>query len=124
MTPSPYRAHILDHFEHPRRRGHLAAPDRVGEADNPLCGDRVRMELRLDATGRVSDIAFSGEGCVIALATASMLAERAFGERVEALRALTEGDVLAMLGVELGWARARCAQVALQALQAAVAPNN
>lgn len=124
MTSSPYRAHILDHFEHPRHRGHLAMPDHVGEADNPVCGDRVRMELQLDAAGHVSGVAFSGEGCVIAMATASMLAERALGERVEALRALSEQNVLAMLGVELGWARAQCAQVALRALQAALGPRD
>jgi len=120
MAQSPYREHIIDHFQRPRHRGSLAAPDRVGEADNPVCGDTVRLELRLDEGGRVAEAAFDGEGCVICLAAASMLTEYIHGQSAVELHALAEDDVLAMLGVELGRARTQCAVVALRALRAAL----
>jgi nitrogen fixation NifU-like protein len=118
-TPSPYRERILDHFQNPRHRGRLEAPDLVGEADNPVCGDAVRLELRLDR-GRVAEAAFEGEGCVISLAAASMLTEHIHGRSLVDLRQLTEGDMLAMLGVDLGRVRSQCALVALRALEAAL----
>ena len=120
MAQSPYRERILDHYHNPRHRGHLEAPDLVGEADNPICGDRVRMELRLDEAGRVVEVAFDGDGCIISMASASMLAERVHGHSREELKGLTQEDVLAMLGVELGRSRIQCALVSLRALQEAL----
>ena len=118
--PTPYRERVLDHYQHPRHRGHLETPDRVGEAENPLCGDRVRVELRLNGKGVIADVAFSGEGCVIALAAASMLAEHVRGRPLEEVRRIGEADVAALLGMDLRPARRACARVALEALQAAM----
>ncbi len=118
--PTPYRERILDHYQHPRHWGHLETPDRVGEAENPLCGDRVRVELRLNGKGVIADVAFSGEGCVIALAAASMLTERIRGRPLEEVRRISEADVAALLGMDLRPARRACARVALEALQAAM----
>ncbi|HEC33221.1 MAG TPA: iron-sulfur cluster assembly scaffold protein, partial [Chloroflexi bacterium] len=84
------------------------------------CGDRVRLELRLDEAGRVAQAAFSGEGCAISMAAASILAEYVHGRSLKALRGLTERDALEMLGVDLGRARTQCALVALRALKAAL----
>jgi len=98
----------------------LEGPDLVGEADNPVCGDRVRLELRLDEAEQVVEAAFGGDGCVISMAAASMLAEQVHGLNLEELRGLTEKDMLAMLGVELGRARTQCALMPLRALQAAL----
>lgn len=120
MAQSPYRERILDHYHNPRHRGRLERPDRVGEADNPVCGDRVRLELHLDRAGRVTEAAFEGDGCIISMASASMLTEHIHGQSLGELRELAEGDVLALLGVELGRARTQCALVALRALQAAL----
>ena len=122
MVGSPYREHILDHYQNPRHRGDLEAPDRVGEAHNAVCGDRVRMTLRVDEAGRVDEAAFSGDGCVIALASASILAEHAHGQGVTDLQGLSENDVMSLLRVDLGPARRQCARVALEALQDALAP--
>lgn len=119
--PTPYRARILDHYQHPRHWGHLTAPDRVGEAENPLCGDRVRVELRLNGAGTVAEVAFSGEGCVIAIAAASMLMEQIQGRPLEELRPLGEADVVQLLGMDLRPARRACARVSLEALQKALA---
>ncbi len=118
--PTPYRERILDHYQHPRHWGHLTAPDRVGEAENPLCGDRVRVELRLNDAGTIAEVAFSGEGCVIALAAASMLAEHIRGQPLEEVRRIGEADVVALLGMDLRPARRACARVALEALQDAI----
>jgi len=116
--PTPYRERVLDHYQHPRHWGHLETPDRVGEAENPLCGDRVRVELRLNGKGVIADVAFSGEGCVIALAAASMLAEHIRGRPLEEVRGIGETDVAALLGMDLRPARRACARVSLEALQA------
>lgn len=118
--PTPYRERILDHYQHPRHWGHLAAPDRVGEAENTLCGDRVRVELRLNGTGTIAEAAFTGEGCVVALAAASMLTEHIQGRPLEELRRIGEKDIVQWLGMDLRPARRACARVALEALQAAL----
>lgn len=120
MAQSPYRERILDHYQNPRHRGRLAAPDLVGEADNAVCGDRVRLELGLDDAGRVEQVAFSGEGCVISMAAASMLAQHVQGRTRRELEELTEDNMMSLLGVDLGRARTHCALVALQALKAAL----
>ena len=120
MTASPYRERILDHYRNPRHRGHLPAPDLVGERDNPLCGDRVRVELRLDAQGRVAEATFTGDGCVISMAAASMLVEYVHGRSVAEISRLKKGDVLKLLGVDPGPAREPCAVLVLEALREAL----
>lgn len=120
MSQSPYRERVLDHYQNPRHRGHLDAPDGVGEIDNPVCGDAVRIELRFDDDGRVGEAAFSGQGCVLSMAAASMLAERIHGQSVAELRALTDQDMLDMLGVELGPVRTQCAVLPRRALEEAL----
>lgn len=120
MVQSPYRERILDHHRNPRHRGHLKAPQRTGEADNPVCGDVVQIELRLDADGRVREAAFDGQGCVIAIAAASMLTEYVHGRGLEELRKLTDADVLGMLEADLSRTRTQCALVSLQALKKAL----
>lgn len=120
MAQSPYRERILDHYHNPRHRGTLRAPDLVGEKDNPVCGDRVRIELRVDEEGRVVEAAFSGDGCIISMAAASMLTESVHGRSVDELQQLTQEDILAMLGIELGPARLHCALLPLEALHSAL----
>lgn len=118
--PTPYRERILDHYQYPRHRGHLTAPDRVGKAENPLCGDQVQVELRLSDEGTIAEVAFSGEGCVIALAAASMLTEHIRGQSLEEVRRIGEADVAALLGMDLRPARQACARVAMEALRDAI----
>jgi len=120
MVQTPYRERVLDHYHNPRHRGRLESPDLIGEADNAVCGDRVRLELRLGEAGQVTEVAFSGDGCIISMAAASMLADHIHGRSLEELGGLTEKEMLAMLGVGLGKARQRCALVALEALRAAL----
>ncbi len=114
-----YRENILDHYKHPRHHGTLEHPDVTYEDANPLCGDRLRMDFKI-AEGRIADVAFSGHGCSISQASASMLCERVAGKSLEEVKALTREDVLEMLGIELGPVRLKCALLALKTLKAGI----
>jgi nitrogen fixation NifU-like protein len=111
-----YREHILDHYRSPRNQGVLENADISCERDNPVCGDVVRLDVRLSG-GRVSEARFSGRGCVISMASASMLTEEIQGKSIEELRALKDKDVFEMLGIMLGPVRAKCGLLPLRALQ-------
>ena len=115
-----YREHILDHYGNPRNQGTLEDADISCKRDNPLCGDVVRLDIRLK-DGRVSEAWFSGEGCVISMASASMFTEAIQGQTVEELRALRDEDMFSMLGVSLGPARAKCGLLPLRVLQEGLA---
>jgi nitrogen fixation NifU-like protein len=117
---SLYAEDILDHYKHPRNYGQLDRPDIHVEASNPLCGDRLAMDLRVK-DGVVEDVAFSGQGCAISQASASMLTEEILGKRVEDLAGTTREDILDMLGVEVSYARMKCATLSLGLLRLALA---
>jgi nitrogen fixation protein NifU and related proteins len=110
-----YRQYILDHYREPRNAGHLDAPDISAADTNPLCGDRVELDLKLEGD-RVGEVRFRGRGCAISQASASMLTEKIEGATLDELKAITPADVLEMLGVEIGPARQRCALLALRVL--------
>ncbi len=110
-----YREHILDHYRHPRNRGTIDDADISYEQDNPVCGDVVRLDIRLK-DGRVSEARFSGHGCVISMASASMLTEEIMGKTVEELKALRDEDMFRMMGITLGPVRAKCGLLPLKVL--------
>jgi nitrogen fixation NifU-like protein len=112
-----YREQILDHFRNPRNHGTLEPHDASFEDTNPLCGDRVRMDLRLEGN-RIVDIRFSGRGCAISQASASMLTELAKGQTVDDVRELTKEDLLDELGIPISPARLKCALLGLKVLKA------
>ena len=114
-----YRENILDHYRHPRHHGTLEKPDITYEDANPLCGDRIRMDLKIDQ-GRIADIRFSGHGCSISQAAASMLCEAVQGKTLEEVKRVGRDDVLEMLGIELGPVRLKCGLLALKTLKAGV----
>ena len=114
-----YREYILDHYQNPRNYGELEDPDISHEEYNPLCGDRVVFQLKLD-NDRVVDVKFHGEGCAISQASASMLTEQVLGKTLDELKALTKEDVLEMLGIPIGPVRIKCALLPLKALKAGV----
>jgi len=110
-----YREYILDHYRDPRNHGHLEHPNIAAADTNPLCGDRIEIDLNV-TDGRVSEVRFSGRGCAISQASASMLTERIEGATLEELRAIKPRDVLEMIGVPIGPARQRCALLSLRVL--------
>ncbi len=112
-----YREEILDHSQNPRQHGTLESPTYSYEDANPLCGDRIRIDLNVEA-GRVSDVRFSGSGCAISQAAASMLCEKVMGMELEQVKTISRDDILEMLGIELGPVRLKCALLGLKTLKA------
>ncbi len=90
------------------------------EDDNPLCGDHIRIDLRVDADDRVSEAAFDGHGCAISQASADLLIESIIGKTLEEVKQLNQEDVLDLLGIELGPVRLKCALLSLKVLKAGV----
>lgn len=111
-----YREYILDHYKNPRNFGHLERPDITHEEDNPLCGDVVGMDFRVD-DGVIEDIRFHGRGCAISQASASLLTERLKGQSLEDAKKINKQDVLDELGIEISPARIKCALLALKVLK-------
>ena len=114
-----YREHILDHARDPRCHGTIESPDVTYEDANPLCGDRIRMDFRIRG-GVLEQVRFSGHGCSISQASASMLCERIEGRPLEEIKAIGRDEVIDMLGVPLGPVRLKCALLALKTMKAGV----
>lgn len=114
-----YQEEILEHWRHSPHRGTLEAPDRVEEGMNPLCGDQVRIELRV-AGDRLLAMRFQGEGCVISQAAASILAELVEGRPLADVRTLPSQVLLEALGVPLSPARVKCALLSWTVLRQAL----
>jgi nitrogen fixation protein NifU and related proteins len=113
-----YRDYILDHYRHPRNFGRLAGADAEAEDLNPLCGDLIRMQLKVD-DGVVSDVRFSGKGCAISQAAASMLTERIKGMRLAEVAKLSKDAVLEDMGIGISPTRMKCAMLGLRVLKSA-----
>ena len=107
---------LLDHFRHPRNYGSLDAPDVSNEQFNPLCGDRIRLELKL-AESIVSEARFKGDACAICTAAASLLTELVLGKSVEELGNIPDTRLLAALESDIQPARLQCALLPLHALR-------
>lgn len=118
MDSSIYREQIIDLYEHPLNHGTLDAPDFSYEEDNPLCGDVVRIDVRLDEQQRVADVAWDGDGCAISQAAASLLTEEIKGMTLEEIRHFPKERLLELIGVPLSMARVKCALLALKVLKA------
>ncbi len=115
-----YREELLDHFRYPRNRGTLSAANGSSEVLNPSCGDEIAMYIKIADT-RLSDIAFTGKGCVISQAAASLLTQKVNGLTLDEIEALTKNDMLSLVGISLGPTRLRCALLALESLHKAIA---
>lgn len=115
-----YREQIIDRFKNPHMKGTLEPHDYSYEDDNPLCGDRIRIDLRANEEGIITEAAFSGEGCAISLASADLLMESVVGKSVEDVKDLSKEELLEMLGIELGPVRLKCALLSLKVLKAGV----
>jgi nitrogen fixation NifU-like protein len=114
-----YKEYILDHYRNPRNFGTLDAPDATAEDLNPLCGDRIRFDLQIDVDGRVTDVKFSGKGCAISQASASMLSESLKGEKLEDVARLSQERVLENVGIGISPARMKCAMLGLKVVKSA-----
>jgi nitrogen fixation NifU-like protein len=117
-----YRDYILEHYRHPHNFGVLETPTSKYEGANPLCGDRITMFLGI-ADGVVKEVAFTGRGCAISQASASLLTDEIKGKTVEEVEKMTPEDVLDLIGVEISPARLKCALLSLDTLSHALADD-
>lgn len=115
-----YREVIIEHYKNPSYRGHLDPHDISFADNNPLCGDHIQIDLRVDASGVVTDARFDGHGCAISQASADLLMETIIGKPVEEVKKLNRQDILGMLGIDLGPVRLKCALLSLKVLKAGV----
>jgi nitrogen fixation NifU-like protein len=122
MSDAPYLALVAEHYRHPRNARSLAAPTHRHEGANPLCGDRLRIEVEL-RDGRLVDVGFIASACAIATASASLLTERLCGATLDDVEALDDAQVVAALGAGVPGPRRSCAtlRVLRQALAGPIA---
>lgn len=115
-----YREFIIERYQSPHHRGELDPHDIGYEDDNPLCGDHIRIELRVDDQDIITEAVFNGKGCSISQASADLLVESVIGKSIEDAKEKSKDDVLEMLGIELGPVRLKCALLSLKVLKAGV----
>lgn len=116
MTDSMYREIILDHYRNPHHHGRLDPADISHEETNPLCGDEIRIDVRI-TDGVISEIAFGGRGCAVSQASASILTDMVVGMPVLDAIALSREELLDELGIPVSPARMKCATLGLKTLK-------
>ena len=119
MDDQLYREYILEHYKRPHNWGELEHPDLEAHDLNPLCGDELKVQLAVDDDGTIRQIAFSGHGCAISQASASMISDEVKGMKVQDLLALDRTSVLDLLGIDISATRMKCAMLALKVLKSA-----
>ena len=112
-----YRQQILDHYRNPRNYGELSDPTFSHTGENPSCGDEIQVDIVLDGDDVIEQVAFSGDGCAISQAAASMLTGELVGLTLDDLQELDRDDVLDLLGVEVTPMRIKCAVLAEKVAQ-------
>ncbi len=113
-----YRQQILDHYKNPRNHGELENPTFTHVGENPMCGDTIEIDVRLDEDEEViQNLAFRGDGCAISQAAASMLTEMLLGKTIEELHEMDRDDMIEMLGVDISPMRVKCAVLAEKVAQ-------
>jgi nitrogen fixation NifU-like protein len=115
--------YILDHFKHPRNYKRLTAPDFSYEEGNPLCGDVIRFDFKIK-NNKVSETGFSGKGCAISQASASILSEMILDTNLESIREITAEDLLDAIGMTISPVRLKCALLSLKVLKSGLFGKN
>ena len=120
MENTLYKEELLEHYRHPRNYGELRDEAIASQSLNPSCGDQVAIYVKADG-GRLAEISFTGKGCVISQAAASMLTEKVKGQLLQTILELDTAAMLGLVGIPLGPTRLRCALLSLEALHQAIA---
>jgi nitrogen fixation NifU-like protein len=110
---------IIEHYKNPQNFGHLENPDIVHEEGNPSCGDQIRIELKID-DNKITDVRFSGKGCAISQAAASILTEEIKGKTLDEVKQFDKQKMLDLLGIEVSAMRLKCALLALKVVKAGI----
>ncbi len=114
-----YQANILEHYKKPHRQGRLKKPSHQADHGNALCGDTVRFQLQVK-NGKILDVAWSGEGCVLSQASASILADEIIGKKVVQVKKIDNTKIVKLLKIEVGPNRINCATLAIDTIKQAL----
>ncbi len=118
-----YSEEILDHYENPNHFGRILNADKRAYDLNPLCGDHLIFEVKLD-NGKIKDVKYSGNGCAISQATADLLIDEMIGKSFEELKSINSDYVLKLVGIKLSPARIKCALLSFEILKKLINPKN
>jgi nitrogen fixation NifU-like protein len=113
-----YRELIVERYKNPQNKGELNPADFSYEDENPLCGDHIRIDLRVDENKIIQEAVFSGHGCAISQASADLLLESIIGLPLDDVKNMTKETILDLLGIQLGPVRLKCALLSLKVLKA------
>lgn len=116
---SLYQAKLMDHYKYPRNRHMVANPNFSSALFNPSCGDQIICSGTISDTV-ISNIGFDGKGCVISLATASILSEYVLHKSVQDIQLISTNDMYTMIGITVGPTRTKCVLLCLEALQSGI----
>lgn len=114
-----YSETILDHYQHPHHAGSLSNPTIKINGENPLCGDKISLELIIK-DGVVADVGFIGTGCAISQAAMSLLTDEVKGKNISVLKKLTPIQMYNLLHIPISAGRVKCALLGLNTLQKAL----
>ncbi|MEK7106938.1 MAG: iron-sulfur cluster assembly scaffold protein [Patescibacteria group bacterium] len=112
-----YREEILEYYRHPQNYGVMKHPTFEAEAINPLCGDKIRLQLKVNKKGIVEQVRFSGSGCALSIASSSMFTEWMVGKSVRKLRTVGPAEIQKLMRAKIGPARLPCMLLSHVALQ-------
>lgn len=116
---SLYREEIMEHYKHPQNKGSLASPTKHLNKVNPLCGDEIALDIKID-NGVIADVAFDGSACAVSIVGSSLLTEYIKGRTVEDVKKMSKQDVLKLVDMNLSTSRIKCATLCFEAVQEAL----
>jgi nitrogen fixation NifU-like protein len=118
-----YREHILEHFRHPHNKEELEEATYSHRKHNPLCGDDITIQLK-ETEGKVEKATFTGHGCAISVAAASLLTDKLKGMSIDAVKEMKAQDLIDLLGIHVGPVRMKCALLPLEATHKALGDDS
>jgi len=114
-----YKEHILEHYKNPQNYGELAKATHSQTEYNPLCGDKLTIQLIVE-DDKISDIKFTGQGCAISMAAASLLTEKLKGQNISEVENMNRDNMMELLKIPVGPARIKCVLLSLEAVRRAL----